>query len=94
MFGIAENRLDHEVKDHIVNIPGYSVLWQDRNVNSGGILLYIKEHLEAKILCSSKTKQCGKPLKPEYLFFSVWKGNSSPTLVALVYHPPRCFNKV
>ena len=30
----------------------------------------------------------GKPLKPEYLFYSIWEGNSSPTLIALVYRPP------
>ena len=88
VFDIAETRLGHEVSVNIVKIPGYSVLRQDRNINGGGILLYIKEHLNAKILCTSRTEQRGKPLKPEYLFCSVWEGNYTPTLIALVYRSP------
>ena len=38
VFGIAETRLGHEVKDNIVHIPGYSVLRQDRNINGGSQL--------------------------------------------------------
>ena len=50
--------------------------------------IYIRENFKAKIFCSSKTEQFGKPLKPEYLFCSVWEGNSTPTLNAAVYRPP------
>ena len=88
LFGIAETRLGPEVNDNFINIPGYSVLRQDRNIRGGGILLYVKENLKAKVLFSSTTEQRGKPLKPEYIFCSVWEGNSIPTLVVLVYRPP------
>ena len=87
VFGIGETRIAYEVSHNIVQIPGYSVLRQDRNINGGCILLYIKEHLKAKILCTSRTEQRGKPHKPEYLFCSVWEGNSTCTLIALVYRP-------
>ena len=50
--------------------------------------MYVKENLKAKILCSSTTEQAGKPLQPEFLFCSVWEGNSAPTLIALIYRPP------
>ena len=33
---------------------------------------------------ASKTTQPGKPLKPEYLFFEVWEGTSTPVLIILV----------
>ena len=88
VFGVSETRLGDEVNDNVVDIPGYSVLRQDRNISGGGVLLYIRENFKAKILCSSKTQQRGKPLKPEYLFCSVWEGNSTPTFVAVVYRPP------
>ena len=88
LFGVAETRCGPEIDDNIINIPGFSVLRQDRNTRGGGILIYIRENLKAKILCSSRTQQPGKPLKPEYIFCSVWEGNSTPTLVVLIYRPP------
>ena len=88
IFGIAETRLGPEVVDNVINISGYSVLRQDRNTKGGGILFYIRDNLKAKILCSSTTSRSGKPLKPEYIFCSVWEGDSTPTLVVLVYRPP------
>ena len=88
VFAIAETRLDHEVSDNFVNIPGYSTVLQDRNTHGGGVFLFIKENFKVKILFSSRTEQTGKPLKPEYLFCSVWEGNSAPVLIALVYRPP------
>ena len=88
IFGVAETRLGPEVDDCHVEVPGYSVLRQDRNLGGGGIILYIKNNLKAKVLHTSKTTQRGKPLKTEYIFCAVWEGHSSPTLVVLVYRPP------
>ena len=88
IFGVAETRLGSEVNDNIIQVAGYNVVRQDRNVRGGGILLYIKEHLKAKILYKSDTERLGKPLKPEYIFCSVWEGYSAPTLIVLVYRPP------
>ena len=31
LFGIAESRLDPSVDSGLINIQGYSVMWQDRN---------------------------------------------------------------
>lgn len=87
VFGIAETRLGPEVDDSIINVPGYSIVRQDKNTRGGGILHFIRDNLKAKILCNSNTTYPGKPLKSEYIFCLVWEGNSIPTLVALVYHP-------
>ena len=65
VFCTAETRLGHSVSDHIVKIPGYSTIRQDRNTHGGGILIYIRENFKAKVLFSSKTEQSGKPLKSE-----------------------------
>ena len=88
LFGVAESRLGPEVDDHLINVHGYSALRQDRNLSGGGVILYVKDNLKAKILHSSDTTQRGKPLRPEYLLGAVWEGNAAPTLVALVYRPP------
>ena len=87
IFCVAETRLGSEVDDNIIQIPGYSTVRQDRNIRGGGILLYIKEHLKAKLLFTSKTEHPGKPLKPEFMFCSVWEGTSTPVLIVLKYHP-------
>ena len=61
---IAETRFGPQIDNHIINISGYSVLRQDRNIQGGGIAIYIRENFKAKVLCSSKTEQYGKPMKP------------------------------
>ena len=54
----------------------------------GGVILYVRENLKAKVLDLSNTTQWSKPLKPEYLFCEVWEGNAGPILLALIYRPP------
>ena len=88
LFGIAETRLGPQVDDIHVEVKGYSIIRQDRNLAGGGIALYISNSLKAKILHTSPTTRRGKPGKPEYLFCSVWEGNRSPLLVVVVYRPP------
>ncbi|KAG7196749.1 hypothetical protein KM043_000050, partial [Ampulex compressa] len=89
VFGIAETWLGPVVDDHIVSVPGYSVVRGDRNINGGGVALYIRDHFRVKKLASSATQGPGKPGIPEYLFCSVETGNSPPVLVGVIYRPPR-----
>ena len=70
-FEIAESRLGPEVADGHVSIPGCGTIQQGRNLSDGGVLLYIKDNLKARVLHASKTIQLGKPMKPEYLFCEV-----------------------
>ena len=88
VFGVAETRLGPEIDDCHIDVPGYNVLRQDRNLAGGGILLYVKNNLKAKVLHTSKTTQQGKPLLPEYIFCAVWEEHSPPTLIVLGYRPP------
>ena len=68
VFGVAETRLGSEVYDSIVEVSGYSIIRQNCNVRGGGVLLYIKKNVKAKVLYKSKTEHPHKPLKPEYIF--------------------------
>ena len=58
---VAESRLDHGIDNCLINVHGYSVLRQDRNLGEGGVILYVKDNLKAKVLHSSKTAQQSKP---------------------------------
>ena len=77
-----------EMYDNIIDIEGYNILCRDRNIRGIGVMLYIKDKLKAKVIWTSKTEHAKKPLKPDYIFCSIWESNSSPTLLVLVYHPP------
>ena len=62
---------------------------QDRNINGGGVALYVRNHFKVKKLASSNTLGPGRPEIPEYLFCSVQQGNSPPLLVGVIYRPPK-----
>ena len=74
IFGLAETKLGPEVDDCHVDIPGYSVLRQDRNLGGGGDLLYVKKNQKAKR---------GKPSKIELIFCPVCKLHYRPPHVPL-----------
>ena len=75
------------VGDHIVRVKGYSVFRQDQNTEGGGILLYVRNDLIAKVLMRSKTSLKGKPGKLESILCAVWSKRVTPLLVAVVYRP-------
>ena len=61
--------------DNIIEIKGYSILRQDRNIRGGGVLLYIKDKLKAKVILTLKTEHAKKTLKLQYIFCSIWEAN-------------------
>ena len=79
-FGIAESWLGPGVDDGLIQVDGYSVIRQDRNINGGGVALYVRNDTITK-LASSNTEGLGRPSIPEYLFCQVQQSNSSPILI-------------
>ena len=77
-FSIAESWLGPVVDDSLIHIEGYSVLRQDRNVNGGGVALYVRNDFQITILTYSRTEQPGKRGIPEYLFCEVRQGGQGP----------------
>ena len=71
LFGIAESWLGPVVDDGLIRIEGYSVIRQDRNINGGGVSLFVRGDFNITILPSSNTLGLGKPEIPEYLFCRV-----------------------
>ena len=88
ILGVAETRLGPTVDDNLFNIPGYSIIYQDRNTGGGGVAIYVRDTLKVKILSKSEPTSPGKPEVLEYLACQVWQGDGPPVLVFLVYRPP------
>ena len=88
IFGIAESWLSPVVDDGLIRIKGYSVIRQDRNINRGGVALYVRNDFKVTKLASSNTLGLEKPGIPENLFCSVQQANSPPILVGVIYRLP------
>ena len=56
LLGIAETWLDSAVSDDVIRIPDYKVIRHDRNVNGGGVALFVRDHLRCEVLETSGTE--------------------------------------
>ncbi|OXU23733.1 hypothetical protein TSAR_010741 [Trichomalopsis sarcophagae] len=65
------------VDDRIDSIGGFSIIRQERNVNGGGVALFVRNGLKIKKLVSSDTMGLGKPGISEYLFCSVQRDDAA-----------------
>ena len=43
VIGLCETRLDETVTDSDVSIAGYKIFRNDRDLNGGGVAIYVKE---------------------------------------------------
>ena len=46
LFAVNETRLDYTITDYLVHINGYSILRNDRNLNGGGVCIYIRTNID------------------------------------------------
>ena len=76
------------VDDSLIQVDGYSVIRQDRNINGGGVALYVRNDYTITKLASSNTEGLGRPSIPECLFCQVQQGSSPPILIGVIYRPP------
>ena len=50
ILAINESKLDNTINDHEVYIPGYEIVWRDRQINGrkdGGVCFYL--HINLKV---------------------------------------------
>ena len=88
LFGVVETRLDACISDDVIRVRGFKVFRQDRNLDGGDVALYVPKTYTCEFLTSSDTQVSGKPEKPEYLVYSIKKGDIEPLLVSVIYRPP------
>ena len=82
IIGISETKIDASIDDSQLNVEGYDVIRKDRDLNGGGIALYIHKSLNFK--------QCDDLYKYEVEAVSaeIKVGNYKPFIVTSLYRPP------
>ena len=59
-LGVADTRLGPTIDDNLFNIPGYSIIGQDRNAGGGGVALYVRDTLKVNISAKSDKTDKGQ----------------------------------
>ena len=84
ILAINETRLDSNISDKKMSIPGYAFERNDRNRHGGGVALYIRNVIEYELDDTLTSNN----LKLEWLCVKVKKTKVKPFLVATWYRPP------
>ena len=85
ILAINESKLDITIKDHEVCLPGYEIVWRDRQINGrkgGGVCFYLRSNLNFKVCEELMTDRL------ECLTVEISKPRSRPFLVSAWYKPP------
>lgn len=82
---INETKLDSNIHDNEIHIPGYEVIRKDRSINGrngGGVCIYLRSNLNYKTRVDLLSDQL------EFLSLEITKPRSKPFLVSTWYRPP------
>lgn len=82
MLAINETKLDCTIDSCLVNINGYSLERKDRNINGGGVALYIREHINYVIRSDLV------PSSLEMIAIESSKPKVKPFIISTWYRPP------
>ena len=82
IIGIQETKLDSTVENSDINIDEYSIIRNDRNLNRGGVALYIHNSLVFK-----NFDEVSDP-NVESVSAKIKVGNYKPFIVTCLYRPP------
>lgn len=87
IIGISESWLKPSIQSNLVSLPGYSLIRNDRvNKVGGGVCVFIKEGLKAKLLYSTPSDYSSRP---EFMFIEIIITSSDVLLLAVCYKPPK-----
>ena len=48
LLAVSETHLDETFNDEVLGIQGYNIFRRDRNVNGGGVAVYVQNHIPVK----------------------------------------------
>ena len=81
IIGLSETRLDKTISDSEINISGYNIFRNDRDVNGGGVAIYVKTSLpEPAVRIKSDNL--------ELISLEIAPKHAKPFLVVCWYRPP------
>ena len=82
ILSINESRLDETISTDVVSIPGYELIFKNRNRMGGGVAIYYRSILNIK------NRQDLIPANVEAVCLEVTRPKSKPILITSVYRPP------
>lgn len=82
VLAINETKLDSTINDGLVRVNGYSIERKDRNINGGGVLLYIRENINYV-----KRKDL-VPNNLEMIAIEITKPKVKSFIISTWYRPP------
>ena len=83
ILAINETKLDQSVDSGLVSINQYTLVRLDRNINGGGVALYIKNHINYKLRGDIV------PTNLEMMTIEISKPKLRPIIIATWYRPPQ-----
>ena len=77
IIGLNETRLDQTIKDQEIQIDGYQIFRNDRNIDGGGVAFYVKDSLpdvRVKLKCDELELLCLEitPRNAKSMFLLSW----------------------
>ena len=82
VLAINETKLDSTVTDGLVRINGYILERKDRNINGGGVSLYIRENVNYVV------RRDLVPSSLEMIAIEISKPNVKSFIISTWYRPP------
>ena len=79
---ISESHLDNDIKDSSIELPGYSILRNDRNRHGGGVITYIQHCYNA-----SEVKKLSSKAPSEYIWIKFTLNKRSIYICSAYYSP-------
>lgn len=78
---ISETWFNDAIGDGLILVNGYKIYRSDRSSHGGGVAIYIRDHISAKVICKSDSLS-----KIEYIFIEIG-GNEQKILIGCIYRP-------
>ena len=82
VLALTETHLDDTINDSVISVNGYTIFRRDRNVFGGGVAVYVKSHIPAKIRYDLMCDEM------EAIWIQVHLPHLKPLLIGCCYRPP------
>lgn len=82
IMAISETHLDSTISSFLLNIDGYNICRQDRNINGGGVAIYVKSQIPVRV-----REDLGS-IGVEVIWLQVQLPSLKPVFIGCCYRPP------
>ena len=82
LLAVSETHLDETFNDEVLGIQGYNIFRRDRNVNGGGVAVYVQNHIPVNMRPDLMAADI------EVIWLQMNLPHIKPVLIGCVYRPP------